>query len=249
MIDYLGKEITVKIDRPMGSKHLEHDFIYPINYGYIEGTKAGDGEEIDAYVLGVFEPIDSFRGKVISIIKRNDDVEDKLVVAKEINSYDKYQIKALTEFQERFFNSKVITLDYLRSSIRNTVRGLLRKENEILVLEEEYKGEVYYYLPGGGIEFLETSESALQREMKEELNIDIKEYQLLHIISNIFEVDGIKAHEITQIYEIYNIDNEKLIDGTAMEGDLMPCKMKWIAIDELINGDRKLYPEELIELL
>jgi len=249
MIDYLGKEITVKIDRQMGNKHPEHDFIYPINYGYIEGTKAGDGEEIDAYVLGVFEPIDSFRGKVIGIIKRNDDVEDKLVVAKEINSYDKYQIKALTEFQERFFDSEVITLDYLRSSIRNTVRGLLRKENKILVLEEEYKGEVYYYLPGGGIEFLETSENALQREMKEELNIDIEEYQLLHIISNIFEIEGIKAHEIAQIYEIYNIDNERLIDGTAMEGDLMPCKMKWIATDELINGGKKFYPEGLIGLL
>lgn len=118
MIDYLGKEVTVKIDRPMGSKHPEHDFIYPINYGYIEGTKAGDGEEIDAYVLGVFEPINSFRGKVISIIKRNDDVEDKLVVAKEINSYDKYQIKALTEFQERFLDILELLNYYLSIKIQ-----------------------------------------------------------------------------------------------------------------------------------
>lgn len=249
MIEYLGKEITVRIDRPMGSKHPEHNFIYPINYGYIEVTKAGDREKIEVYVLGVFEPVSSFKGKVIGIIKRNNDVEDKLVVAKELNSYDKYQIKALTEFQERFFDSEVITLDYLRSSIRNTVRGILRRENKVLVLEEEYKGEVYYYLPGGGIEFLETSEDALKREMKEELNIDIADYHLLHIISNIFEIDGIKAHEIVQIYEIYNIDNEKLIDGTIMEGDIMPCRMKWIEIDELINGVKKFYPEGLIKLL
>jgi inorganic pyrophosphatase len=141
MIEYLGKEIIVKIDRPMGSKHPKHKFIYPVNYGYIEGTKSGDGEEIDVYVLGIFEPIDNFKGKVIGIIKGNDDVEDKLVVAKELNSYDKYQIKALTEFQERFFDSEIITLDYLRSSIRNTVRGLLRRENKVLVLEEEYKME------------------------------------------------------------------------------------------------------------
>ncbi|WMM23973.1 NUDIX domain-containing protein [Tissierella sp. MB52-C2] len=249
MIEYLGKEIIVKIDRPMGTIHPKHNFIYSINYGYIEGTKAGDSEEIDAYVLGVFRPIDSFKGRVIGIIKRNDDVEDKLVVAKELNSYDKYQIKALTEFQKRFFDSEIITLDYLRSSIRNTVRGLLRRESKVLVLEEEYKGEVYYYLPGGGIEFLETSEDALKREMKEELNINIIDYRLLYIISNIFEIDGINAHEIVQIYEIYNIDDEKLIDGTTMEGDIMPCKMKWIEIDELINGTKKFYPEELIKLL
>ena len=248
-IEYLGKVITVKIDRPMGSKHPKHNFIYPINYGYIEGTKAGDGGEIYAYILGIFEPISSFKGKVIGIIKRKDDAEDKLVVAEELNDYDKYQIKALTEFQERFFDSEVITLDYLRSSIRNTVRGLLRKENKVLVLEEEYKGEVYYYLPGGGIEFLETSEDALKREMKEELNIDIIDYGLSHIISNIFEIDGIKAHEIVQIYELYNIEDGKLIDGTTMEGDIMPCTMKWIEIDELINGTKKLYPKELIKLL
>ena len=196
MIEYLGKEITVKIDRPIGSKHPKHNLIYPINYGCIEGTKAGDGEEIDAYVLGVFEPVDRFTGKVIGIIHRKDDLEDKLVVAKDLNSYDKYQIKALTEFQERFFDSEIITLDYLRSSIRNTVRGLLRKENKILVFEEEYKGELYYYLPGGGIEFLETNVDALKREMIEELNIDIKNYELLYIINNIFEIDGIKAHEM-----------------------------------------------------
>lgn len=249
MIEYLGKEIIVKIDRPMGTINSKHNFVYPINYGYIEGTKAGDGNEIDVYVLGVFQPIDSFKGKVIGIIKRNNDVEDKLVVAKELNSYDKYQIKALTEFQERFFDSEVITLDYLRSSIRNTVRGLLRRENKVLVLEEEHKGEVYYYLPGGGIEFLETSEDALKREIKEELNIDIIDYHLLHIINNIFEIDGIKAHEIVQIYEISNMDNERLIDGTIMEGDIMPCKMKWIEINELINGTKKFYPEELIKLL
>lgn len=74
MIEYLGKEITVKIDRPLGSKYPEYNFIYPINYGYVECTKAGDNEEIDAYILGIFEHISSFNGKVIGIIKRNDDI-------------------------------------------------------------------------------------------------------------------------------------------------------------------------------
>lgn len=140
MIEYLGKEVSVKVDRPLGSKHPKYSTIYPVNYGYIEGTRSGDGKEIDAYILGVFDPIDNFKGKVIGIIKRKDNSEDKLVVARELNSYDKYQIKVLTEFQERFFDSEVITLDYLRSSIRNTVRAIIRKENKILVLEEKYGG-------------------------------------------------------------------------------------------------------------
>lgn len=52
--EYLGKTITMRIDRPMGSKHLKHGFIYPVNYGYIPDTKSGDGEELDVYLLGIF---------------------------------------------------------------------------------------------------------------------------------------------------------------------------------------------------
>ncbi|SKC66242.1 hypothetical protein SAMN02194393_02090 [Maledivibacter halophilus] len=87
-------------------------------------------------MLGEFEPLDEYEGKVIGIIRRLDDNEDKLVVAKELNSYDKLQIAALTEFQERYFKSEIITFDYLKSSIRNTAKALIRRENELLVLEE-----------------------------------------------------------------------------------------------------------------
>lgn len=57
---YLGQKVTVKMDRPMGTKHPKYDFIYPINYGFIPNTKAPDGGEVDAYVLGVFESLDEF---------------------------------------------------------------------------------------------------------------------------------------------------------------------------------------------
>ena len=104
--EYLNKEVIVTIDRPFGSKHPKHGFIYPLNYGYIEGTISGDGEELDAYVLGVFEPLESFKGKVIAIIHRTNDNDDKLIVSNK--DYTNDQIKALTEFQERFFESKII---------------------------------------------------------------------------------------------------------------------------------------------
>ncbi len=106
--DYLNKDVLVKIDRKLGSKHPKHGFIYTLNYGYIPNTISGDGEELDAYVLGVYEPIEEFEGKVIAIIHRTNDEDDKLIVAPKNINYSDDAIKALTEFQERFFKSIII---------------------------------------------------------------------------------------------------------------------------------------------
>lgn len=106
--DYLEKNVKVIIDRPMGSKHPKHDFIYPINYGYVPNTSSGDGEELDAYIVGVFEPLKEYEGKCIAVIHRLNDVEDKLVIAPEEKTYTKQQVEALVEFQERFFEHEVI---------------------------------------------------------------------------------------------------------------------------------------------
>ena len=105
---YLNKIVKVKMDRPLGSKHPEHGFIYSLNYGYIPDTKAPDGEEIDAYVLGIFEPVDEFTGICTAIIHRLDDDDDKLIIVPEHKNYSDEQIIALTEFQEKFFKSKII---------------------------------------------------------------------------------------------------------------------------------------------
>lgn len=105
---YLGKILNVKIDRPFGSKHLKHGFIYPVNYGYVPNTVSGDGEELDCYVLGVFETIEEFEGKCIAIIKRTNDNDDKLIVVPEGKEYSNDAIEALVEFQERFFEHVLI---------------------------------------------------------------------------------------------------------------------------------------------
>lgn len=105
--EYLNKMVKVKMDRPMGSKHPKKGFIYPVNYGYIPNTVSGDGEELDAYVLGIHEPLDTFEGKVIAIIHRLNDNDDKLVVVPESKNYTDDQIRALTEFQEAYFKSEI----------------------------------------------------------------------------------------------------------------------------------------------
>jgi len=96
----------------MGSSHPEHGFIYPVNYGYVPGTVSGDGEELDAYVLGVFEPLNEFTGTCIAIIRRQDHDDDKLIVVPAGRDFSDDQILALIEFQERFFLPKVIRTDH-----------------------------------------------------------------------------------------------------------------------------------------
>ena len=105
--DFLGKIIKVIIDRPFGTKHPKHGFIYPVNYGYVPDTISGDGEELDCYVLGVFEPVDKFEGKCIAIIHRTNDNDDKLVVVPKDKDYSDDAIEALTEFQEQYFEHEI----------------------------------------------------------------------------------------------------------------------------------------------
>ncbi len=106
--DYLGKIVDVEIDRMLGTCHPKHEFMYMLNYGFIPNTISGDNEELDAYLLGVFEPVKKYTGKVIAIIHRTNDDDDKLVVVPEGKAYTDDQIRALTEFQEQYFESIII---------------------------------------------------------------------------------------------------------------------------------------------
>ena len=95
--------VKVTIDRPLYSEHPKHKgLIYELNYGYVEGIMAPDGEEQDCYVLGVDTPIETFEGKVIAVIKRLNDIEEKWVVANQ--DYSIEEIRNLTYFQEQYFD-------------------------------------------------------------------------------------------------------------------------------------------------
>jgi inorganic pyrophosphatase len=104
----LGQVVTVTIDRPMGSRHPEHGYVYPVNYGYVLGVIAPDGEELDAYLLGVDQPVEGADGVARAVIHRRDDDDDKLVVIPEGVTLDDAEIKAAVDFQERFFVSEVV---------------------------------------------------------------------------------------------------------------------------------------------
>lgn len=104
----IGQIVKVIVDRPLGTCHPRHrDICYPVNYGYIPGIMAGDGEEQDAYILGVQEPVKEFTGRVIAVIHRLDDVEDKWVVAPEGTSFTAEEIMAQVSFQEQYFQTEI----------------------------------------------------------------------------------------------------------------------------------------------
>lgn len=105
----IGKRVKVIIDRPLGTYHPNHkDIFYTVNYGYIDGIIAQDGEEQDAYVLGVNEPVKEFTGTLLAVIHRINDVEDKWIVVPEGIKYSKEEILKKVEFQEKFFEIEII---------------------------------------------------------------------------------------------------------------------------------------------
>ncbi len=106
---YLGQILDIEIDRPVGYVHHkgEKTLVYPINYGYIPHVLGGDGEELDVFLLGVTEPVTTYRGRIIGIVYRADDVEDKLVMAPEGMNWTVAEIEAAIAFQEKYYDSHV----------------------------------------------------------------------------------------------------------------------------------------------
>ena len=109
--NFLNQTINVIIDRPMGSKHPQYGFIYPINYGYVPNTISEDGEEIDCYILGIYEPLETFTGKCIAIIQRYNDNDNKLIIVPENKNFTDKEIMAIVDFQEQYFESSIIRAD------------------------------------------------------------------------------------------------------------------------------------------
>ena len=105
---YLGKTVNISIDRPIGSVHPKHDdIVYPINYGFIPNVLGGDGEELDVYLLGVDAPAKEYTARIIGIVHRHNDVEDKLVAVPEVMNYTVEEIMEAVRFQEQYYDSEI----------------------------------------------------------------------------------------------------------------------------------------------
>ncbi len=107
-IDFLNKIVEVKMDRPLGSKHPKHGFVYEVNYGFIPNTVSGDGEELDAYVLLVDESLETFEGRVVAVVHRTNDDDDKLVVVPDGQEISDEEIEKAVAFQEQWFTHEIL---------------------------------------------------------------------------------------------------------------------------------------------
>lgn len=163
--DYLGKCVHVVVDRPIGYCHS--GIVYPINYGYIPGLIAGDGEEEDAYILGINEPLAEFDGQVVGAIRRLDDCEDKFVVAPVGKVYHQGEIAEAVRFQEQYFDMRIISC-FEKSCGVLPYRVVNGQRDFLLVFETFSK---CWSLPKGHVEAGETEEQTALRELLEETGL------------------------------------------------------------------------------
>jgi inorganic pyrophosphatase len=103
---YLGKEIKIEIDRPLGTVHK--GMVYTVNYGFLPGVKTPDGEDLDAYFLDATEPIKNAKGQCIAIVHRTEDDDDKLVISNK--HYTKNELEKILFFSEKYFKHEIILL-------------------------------------------------------------------------------------------------------------------------------------------
>ena len=164
----LGQTVHIVVDRPIG--HAHKGMIYPVNYGYIPGLMGGDGEEQDAYILGIDTPLSSFDGQVIGAIRRRNDVEDKLIVAPKGMVFHQGQIMEAVHFVEQYFDSYALSL--FRKSCGVLPYRTVNGEREYLLVFEEFSQ--CWSLPKGHMDAGETEVKTAQRELFEETGLITK---------------------------------------------------------------------------
>lgn len=163
--DLLGKTVHVEVDRPIGYVH--GDIVYPVNYGYIPGVMAADGEEQDAYILGVTQPVSAFDGRVVGAIRRKNDCEDKLIVAPDGMVFHQAEIAEAVHFQEQYFVSTIDSL--LRKSCGVLPYRIANGQREYLIVFEQFSK--CWSLPKGHMEAGETEVETALRELFEETGL------------------------------------------------------------------------------
>lgn len=170
---YIGKTVTVTVDRPIGTAHPKHpDIVYPINYGYVDGLVAGDGEEQDVYILGVDKPVNTAECVIIAVIMRDDDNEDKWVgVPTELVGSElcyECNIVHAVHFQEQFYKSDVFALyEKTCGAVIYTGEG----ENRRYFLIKNNSGHIGF--PKGHVEYGEDERETALREVFEECGLNV----------------------------------------------------------------------------
>lgn len=251
----------VTIDRPMGSSHPERPaMVYPINYGYIEGITGGDGEPQDAYVIGTDTALERFYGKLIAIVHRKDDTEEKWVIAPDGMPFNKQQIEELVYFAEQYYDSYVEMLDdelwdaydaeekplgycVPRSMAKSLDEGVYHVVVEIytimsdnrLLITQRSKNKTYalkWEITGGSILTGEKPVEGAARELLEETGIN----QPLEALKEVYTYTDHTKHVI---YHIYLTKVTGAVKIHMQFGETMDYRfLEYSELKKLINSDR-----------
>ena len=165
---YLGQTVTIEIDRPIGYVHKKADrtLTYPINYGYIPGVLGGDGEELDVYLLGVDKPLTQCTCRIIGIVYRENDVEDKLIAAPDGMIFYQNDIAEAIHFQEQYYKTHVESL--FEKSCGTVLYTVIGGERRYVLVKA---GERNCGFPKGHAEPFESEIETALRETWEETSI------------------------------------------------------------------------------
>ncbi len=209
---YLGKTVDIKIDRPIGYVHQKEDYslTYPINYGYIPGVLGGDGEELDVYLLGVSEPVKEYTARVIGIVHRENDIEDKLIAAPDKIIFNQAEMAEAIHFQEQYYQTHIEAI-YHKSCGAVIFRRNNGSTEYLCILQQSGT----YSVPKGHVEAFETEEQTAKREIFEEIGISVEfvsgfRKQIHYGLSSIYQKDLVLF--LAEYNGELKIDNDEISD-------------------------------------
>ena len=88
-------------------------------------------------------------------------------------------------------------MPFTEKYIRPLAVAVIRYQGKILAVRgvDHVKNEVFFRLPGGGIEFGETAEAALKREFAEEFGVEVKIGRRLDVTEIVFVFEAFLPDE------------------------------------------------------
>ncbi len=232
---YLGRTVNIKIDRPIGYVHKKENYTltYPINYGYIPEVFGGDGEELDVYLLGVDKPVTDYIAKIIGVVYRINDVEDKLIAAPEGMCFNQAEIAQYIHFQEQYYETYIDAI-YQKSCGAVIYREINDKIEYLCILQ---KKSGLYSVPKGHSEAFETEQQTAMREIYEEVGIQT-EFKPNFRLEVQYEVPNNKKKTVVIFLAEYK--GEIKIDGNEIK------EYQWVGYEKAKQMFPKWY-EDIID--